>query len=86
MLGGDREALEAKAKEFSASTKAANVPLVVPVEFENGPADYGINPAAEVTIIVAKGGKVIANHGFGKGALDDAGIAAVLKDAEALVQ
>jgi len=86
LLGSDRDALEAKAKEFSASTKVANVPLVVPVEFENGPADYGLNPAAEVTIIVAKGGKVTANHGFGKGALDDAAIAAVLKDAEALVQ
>ncbi|MES1213054.1 MAG: hypothetical protein ABUL64_00570 [Singulisphaera sp.] len=86
LLGSDREALETKAKEFSSSTKAANIPLVVPVEFENGPADYGINPAAEVTVIVAKGGKVTANHGFAKGALDDAAIASVLKDAEALVQ
>ena len=86
LLGSDREALEAKAKEFSASTKAGNVPLVVPVEFENGPADYGINPTADVTVIVAKGGKVTANHGFAKGALDDAAIATVLKDAEALVQ
>lgn len=86
LLGSDREALEAKAKEFSASTKASNVPLVVPVEFENGPADYGINPTADVTVIVAKGGKVTANHGFAKGALDDAAIATVLKDAEALVQ
>ncbi|HVU86429.1 MAG TPA: hypothetical protein VHD36_03860 [Pirellulales bacterium] len=86
LLGSDRDALESKAKEFSASTKAGNVPMVVPVEFENGPADYGINPTAEVTVIVAKGGKVTANHGFAKGALDDAAIAAVLKDAEALVQ
>ena len=86
LLGADRDALEGKAKEFSSSTKAANVPMVVPVEFENGPADYGINPAAEVTVIVAKGGKVTANHGFAKGALDDAAIAAVLKDAQALVQ
>ncbi len=86
LLGSDREALESKAKEFSSATKAGNVPLVVPVEFENGPADYGINPGAEVTVIVAKGGKVMANHAFAKGALNDAGIAAVLKDAEGLVQ
>ncbi len=86
LLGADREALESKAKQFSSSAKVENVPLVVPVEFENGPADYGLNPSAEVTVIVAKGGKVTANHGFAKGALDDAGIAAVLKDAESLVQ
>ena len=43
----------------SARCEGREVPLVVPVEFENGPADYGINPAAEVTVIVAKGGKVI---------------------------
>jgi hypothetical protein len=86
LLGSDREALESTAKQFSSSTKVSNVPLVVPVEFENGPADYGINPAAEVTVIVAKGGKVTANHGFAKGALDDAAISAVIEDAEKIVQ
>jgi len=86
LLGADREALEAKAKQFSTSAKVANVPLVVPVEFENGPADYGINPDADVTIIVAKNSKVMANHAFAKGGLDDAGISAVLADVEKLVQ
>jgi hypothetical protein len=86
LLGSDREALESSAKKFSDSAKVSNVPLVVPVEFENGPADYGINPAAEVTVIVAKGGKVTANHGFAKGTLDDAAISAVLEDAEKIIQ
>jgi hypothetical protein len=86
MLGGDREALESTAKQFCTGNKLANVPLVVPVEFENGPADYGINPDAEVTVIVAKGGKVTANHGFAKGDVNDAAIAAVLDDVSKLVQ
>jgi hypothetical protein len=86
LLGSDRESLEAQAKKFSSSAKLANVPLVVPVEFENGPADYGINPDADVTVIVAKNGKVTANHAFAKGALNDDGIGAVLGDVEKLLQ
>jgi hypothetical protein len=85
LLGADRDALEAKAKEFSSKAKLANVPLVVPVEFENGPADYGINPDAEVTIIIAKNSRVTANHAFAKGDLNDKAIEAVLADVEKLV-
>jgi hypothetical protein len=84
LLGADREVLESKAKEFSTKAKVANVPLVVPVESENGPADYGISPDADVTIIVAKGSKVTANHAFAKGGLNEAGIKAVLADVEKL--
>jgi hypothetical protein len=43
------------------------VPVVVPVEFENGPDNYGINPKAEVTVLVAKDSKVVSNYAFDKG-------------------
>jgi hypothetical protein len=86
LLGTDRESLEAQAKEFGAATKAENVPVVVPVEFENGPEDYGINPEAAVTVIVAKDSKVTANHAFAKGDLNEKAIAAVLADVEKLVK
>ena len=35
-----------------------NVPFVVPNDFQTGPDDYAINPQAEVTVILAEGGKV----------------------------
>ena len=86
LLGTDRESLEAQAKEFGASTKAENVPVVVPVEFENGPENYGINPDAAVTVIVAKDSKVTASHAFAEGDLDAKAIAAVLADVAKLTK
>jgi hypothetical protein len=86
LLGNDREQAEATAKQIGEQNKLANVPVVVPVEFENGPDDYGINPKAEVTVLVAKGGKVTASHAFGKGELNDKTIASVVAETQKLVQ
>ncbi len=61
-LGDEQSAAKADADKVAKASKAENVPFVLPNEFENGPADYGINPKAEVTIIVAKGGEVKANY------------------------
>lgn len=65
-MGENKEGAADAAKKLCASSKAENVPFVVPNEFENGPADYGISAKAEVTILVAKDGKVTANHAFAK--------------------
>lgn len=62
VLGTDKEELSSTAKEVAKETKVKNVPFVVPNEFENGPDNYGLNAKAGVTIILAKGGKVEANH------------------------
>ncbi len=62
VLAEDKEEASATAKEVAKSSKTKNVPFVVPNEFENGPADYGLNSKAEVTIILANGGKVQSNH------------------------
>ena len=51
-------------------------PVVVPVENENGPANYGLNPDAEVTVLIAKGGKVISSTGYAAGKFDAAAVAA----------
>ena len=85
LLGEDQEALEVKAKKFGSSTKAANVPIVVPVEFENGPDNYGINPKADVTVILAVKGEVVANHAV-SGELTEKTIAAVLADVPKLLK
>lgn len=63
-LGEDKSDAASSAKKLAAASKAKNVPFVLPNEFENGPDNYGINPKADVTIIMAEGGKVKANHAF----------------------
>jgi hypothetical protein len=83
ILGADKDKAEATAKALATETKSANVPLVVPVEFENGPDNYGISPSAEVTVLLCVGGKVKANQ---SGALSKETVDAVLKAVSALVE
>lgn len=61
-VGDDRKESEKRAKRLAGDTE--NVPMVVPEESTNGPDNYGINPDAVVTVIVAREGKVIASHGY----------------------
>lgn len=82
-LGENKEAAAAAAKKLCAQTKAENVPFVVPNEFENGPEDYGLNAKAEVTVLVAKEGKVTANHAFAKA--KDLDVESIIKDVEKTV-
>lgn len=85
LLGSDREALEASAKDLGTKNNLANVPVVVPVEFENGPDNYGINPKAEVTVIVAKNSQVVSNYAFDKGQLNAGAIEKILAEVPKLV-
>jgi hypothetical protein len=79
VIGEDREKLEEVAKKFGAPYD--NVAVVVPVEFEAGPKDYGVNPEAGVTVLVYRGGKVMANHAIAPGKLDEKAIKAIVEDA-----
>lgn len=83
LLGEDKEELSEKAKEVASKSKTKNVPIVVPNEFENGPADYGINSKADVTVVLASDLGVKANHAV-KDA-KDLNIDAILKDIEKIV-
>ncbi len=62
LLGESRDAAGDEAKKLASDTKATKIPFVVPVEYQNGPEDYGINPKAELTIIFANESKVVANY------------------------
>ena len=72
-MGEDREALEAEATAFAADNEITRVPITVPVEHENGPANFGINPDAEVSVMIYVGLKVKANHAFAEGDTAPAG-------------
>ena len=78
VIGEDRSSATKEAKKLATATKAKGVPFVVPVEVENGPGNYGLNEKAEVTIILASGLKVKANHAFASAS--DVAIDAVIAD------
>lgn len=86
LLGSDRAALEAQAKQFAGQAETSNVPVVVPVEFQNGPENYGLNPQAEVTVILFNQSTVTANHAFAAGQFNEAAVAAILNDVPKLLQ
>lgn len=77
-LGDAKSSAGQDAKKLAATSKAKNVPFVQPNEFENGPDNYGINSKAEVTVILADGGKVKANHAFASA--KDVKVEAVIAD------
>ena len=85
LLGSDKEGLETSAKDSGHEERLPNVPVVVPVEFENGPDNYGINPKADVTVLVAKNSKVVSNFAFDKGELNAGAIEKILAEVPKLV-
>ncbi len=76
----DVDALKKTATQFGKKNQSEHVAIVVPEDSENGPADYNINPQAEVTVIIYRDGKVAANHAFAPGKLDAKAISAVIND------
>ncbi|HEX4130171.1 MAG TPA: hypothetical protein VHZ24_09015 [Pirellulales bacterium] len=84
VLGDDRADAEKAAEQLASATKPANVPVVVPVEFKNGPDNYGINPQADVTIILATDGKVTGNHTFEKGLSCESCVESIMTDVSKL--
>jgi len=81
VLNADKAAAEKGAKDLAAHAATDKVPVVVPVESENGPANYGLNPDAEVTVIIANKSKVVASMGFAAGKLDSAAVLSAVKSA-----
>ena len=80
LMGEDRDSLEAEAKQFAADNEISGVPIVVPVEHENGPANFGINPDAEVTVMLYVGLDVKANYAFAAEGLTEEAVEAILAD------
>ena len=78
VMGDDKASAKKEAKKLAANSKAKEVPFVVPNEVENGPGDYGLNQKAAVTVILAAGGEVKANHAFASA--KDVAVDAVIAD------
>jgi hypothetical protein len=80
LLGKDPAELKTVAKDFAAKNQVENVALVVPQDNENGPEEFKINPAAEVTVTIYRNGKVAASHALAPGGLTDAEIKSIIAD------
>lgn len=86
MIGGDVDALKAAAAKFVSDNNVQNVAFVVPEDAENGPENLKIAPAADLTVVCYKGGKVVSSHAFEKGGLNDDTIAAIVEASCGLVE
>jgi hypothetical protein len=86
LLGEDREALDTSAKEFAKKNELEKVAVVVPIEFEDGPKNFGINPKAEVTVMLYSGLKVKANHAFAPGEFNDKAVETVMADVPKILE
>lgn len=82
LLGAKQADLEAQAKKLGQSNKS--VPVVVPVDFEKGPQGYDLNDEAEVTIVLAKKGQVVATHACAAGEFNDEAAKAIIAQVEKL--
>lgn len=85
LLGEDPEQLKSHAKKLVSESKASKVAVVVPVDHEQGPKNYKLNPDADVTVLVYNNGKVEANYALPAGKLNKAIIEKISASANELV-
>ena len=85
-LGPDEEAAQNAARDFSKKYQVQHVALVVPKQYENGPGHLKIDPEAEVTVVLYRDKKVVANHAVGPGGLNDEAINAIIADTGEILQ
>ncbi|OUT58131.1 hypothetical protein SV7mr_02070 [Stieleria bergensis] len=62
LMGKDASALKDSAKAVVSDSGAKNIPVTIAKDNVSGPSNYKIDADAEVTVIVAAGGRVVANH------------------------
>jgi hypothetical protein len=82
VMGADQSSLKESAKQIAESSKSKMVPVTVAADSENGPANYRLDPNAEVTIVVANESQVVATHTFAADSID---VAAVMKEVKQML-
>jgi len=86
LLGDDRDKLEAQAAKLVEDRKIKNIPVVVPVEFENGPANYGLNPDAGLTALFYRGMEVKSSRAYGADDFTKGQVSKLLEDVSKIVK
>lgn len=78
VYGGSRPQTETLARSLAEKQPTVRVPITVAVQCEKGPLDYGLNPKADVTVLVVADDKIVSNYG---GDLHEGSVGKVLADA-----
>ena len=78
MLADDKAAMATQLKELASKEKLKETALTV--YNRHGPAEYHIDPDADVTVLLYVGKVVKVNHAFRKGEFEDKDIDRVLAD------
>jgi hypothetical protein len=86
LLGDDRDKLEEQAGKLVEKEKIKNIPVVVPVEFEQGPANYGLNPDAGLTVLFYRGLEVKANRAYGEGEFTKSEVSSLIDELSKIVK
>jgi hypothetical protein len=86
LLGDDMAALKSEAKKLAEKSKPENVAVVIPADHKEGPSNYSINPDADVTVLIYKGGKVEANHALPTGKLSKTEVAKIIEDTSKILK
>jgi hypothetical protein len=76
VMGEDQAEVKNSAKAIIEKSGAKMIPVAIS-DSPNGPANYRLDPEADVTIIVANESQVVASHSF---AADKVDVAAVIKE------
>lgn len=80
LIGDNKTELEETAKAFSDKVDLKNVPMTVPTEYENGPANWGLSAQADLTVFMYKGKTVTSNHAFAGDDVNGDAVKAILAD------
>jgi hypothetical protein len=86
VISDDVDKAKTAVKDFEKKHKSGSVALVVPLDQPNGPDNYKLSKDADVTVIIAKEGKVSANHALKADGLNEEAIKKIVADAKKLVE
>ncbi|MEM6979257.1 MAG: hypothetical protein AAF539_06270 [Planctomycetota bacterium] len=82
LVGGESTELMDSATKLAGTATPKNVPIVVAKDSQSGPANYRLNPDAEITVVVASDSQVVARHEFAADSID---IAAVMSEVDSML-
>jgi hypothetical protein len=74
----DDEKLEKQLKQLAEKEKLKNI--ILSIDNPAGPTDYNVSKEADVTVVLYRQHKIIANHAFRKGELTERAIAKIVAD------
>jgi hypothetical protein len=80
----DDEGMERKLEALARKEEIQSVSLAIMAPA--GPKQYKLSSAAEVTVVLYRARKVVANHAFRQGQLDEKAVAAILRDVPRIVE